>query len=401
MKIFPKKRNVKLTGLQLVNMIIFIFLLGAFFSPFVTSCSHSRLEVKAASDNPLNKSDAIRDASVLQLALREIYREVSPAVVRIETEQVVQIANHPFMDDPMFRHFFNIPEQGKRTQKRQGLGSGFVITADGFIVTNHHVIRNVDKITVKFRDGKELAGKIVGMDVASDIALIKVEPKSKLKVVYIGDSDKIEVGDIAIAIGNPFGLSSTFTMGVISSKNQEDVDTQDGVPRIQTDAAINPGNSGGPLLNIRGEVIGINQMIYSQSGGSVGIGFAIPMNYAMGVLEKLKKGENIKPAQIGLSVTNEVTDEQIQALGLGNNKGLLVSTILLNSPAFKAGVRQYDLITHVDGKPADKFSVLKNTVLRKGVGKKIQLTILRNSSGKIVKLNIDVVIGEAKPQEDG
>lgn len=379
--------------MQLVNTLLFIFLLGVAISPFAGSCSDDGLKVMAKSNNPLAESESIKGAQVFQNALREIYKEANPAVVRIETEQTVELRSHPFMDDPMFRHFFNIPNE-KRKQKKQGLGSGFVITDDGFIVTNQHVVNNVDKVTVKFSNGKELPAKIIGGDSISDIALLKVDPKSKLKVVYIGDSDKIEVGDISIAIGNPFGLSSTFTMGVISSKGQ-DVNTKDGVPRIQTDAAINPGNSGGPLLNMKGEVIGINQMIYSRSGGSVGIGFAIPINYAMTVLDKLKKGEKIKPGQIGVSVNPDPSKEDMEYLGLGDNKGLLVMNVLLNSPAYKAGIRQYDLITHVDGKPALKFSTLKSAVLRKGVGKKIKLTILRNSGGKIVKRSVNVEIGEA------
>lgn len=393
MKKLNKKTRIKLTKMQLANTLLFIFLLGAVISPFAGSCSDEGLKVLARSNNPLSESESIKGAEVIQSALREIYKEANPAVVRIETEQTVELRSHPFMDDPMFRHFFNIPDQ-KRKQKRQGLGSGFVITDDGYIVTNQHVVNNVDKITIKFSNGKEMSAEIIGGDSISDIALLKVDPKEKLKVVYIGDSDKIEVGDISIAIGNPFGLSSTFTMGVISSKGQ-DVNTQDGVPRIQTDAAINPGNSGGPLLNIRGEVIGINQMIYSQSGGSVGIGFAIPINYAMTILDKLKKGEKIQPAQIGVQITDSPREDDMENLGFGKSKGLLVINVVINSPAYKAGIRQYDLITHVDGKKAVKFSDLKSAVIRKGVGKKIRLTVLRNIGGKSVKKNIDIVIGEA------
>lgn len=380
-------RKHKFTSLGLSNLVMFVFLLGLAVSPFAGTCSPSSI-VQAQGDNPLMKSDAVSAAIKVQNALREIYKEVNPAVIRIETEQTVEVPTHPFFNDPMFRRLF--PEQGGgggQKQKRTGLGSGFIISSDGYAVTNHHVVQRVDKITVKMTNGKEYRAKLIGSDASSDIALIKIEGAKKLKVVYLGDSDKIEVGDYAIAIGNPFGLSSTLTVGNISSKGQ-DVNSADGVNRIQTDAAINPGNSGGPLLNIRGEVVGINQMIYSQSGGSIGIGFAIPINHAKTIIEKLKSGKKIVQGYIGVQILPDPGEEQLKELNLQGKVGLLVSQVALSSPAWKAGVRVYDFITHVDDKEADKFNILKSAVTAKGVGNSISLTIVREGEVKKLKVNI-------------
>jgi serine protease Do len=300
---------------------------------------------------------------------------------------------NPFFNDPMFRKFFNVP-QGQQEQKRQGLGSGFIISEEGFIVTNNHVVQNVDKITVKLQNNQTYSAKLIGSDSVADLALLKIDGGKNLRSVHLGDSDDVGVGDFAIAIGNPFGLQSTFTFGVISSTGQ-DIDTADGVPRIQTDAAINPGNSGGPLLNIKGQVIGINQMIYSQSGGSVGIGFAIPVNYAKVVVENLKKGKKITPGYIGVSIAQTLDENQQKELGILGKKGLLVAQVEIGSPAWKAGIRPYDLLTHVDGVVLEKFSLLKAAIMRKGAGNFIEITFLRDQKDQKVK----VKIGEAPEQQ--
>ena len=350
----------------------------------------------SARSNPLKSSRAIKGAMVLQQAMREIYREVNPAVVRIETEDTVQ--SNPFFNNPQFRFFFDIP-RGNRSRKQQGLGSGFIISKDGFIVTNHHVVakrdgrsnKYVDKIKVKLINGNTYEAKVIGSDQKSDIALLKIQTRESIRVVHIGDSDKIAVGDFAIAIGNPFGLSSTFTMGVISSKGQE-ISAADGVPRIQTDTPINPGNSGGPLLSIQGEVVGINQMIYSKSGGSNGIGFAIPINYAMEIVKKLKRGEAIKYGYIGVLIESEPEKNTLRELKVSRAKGLLVKQVQIGSPAWKAGIRPYDYITHIDGKSANKFSVLKSAVIRKGVGNSLRVRLLRNGKRR----SFSIKIGAAK-----
>lgn len=386
------KRRFRFSTLGVANFTLFVFLIGVAFSPFAGTCTGGGSVAEAGTDNPLLKSDAVQHVLKFQEAIREIYKEVNPAVIRIETEQTVEI-NHPFFNDPMFRRFFQVPE-GQQKQKRAGLGSGFIISSDGFAVTNHHVVQKVDKITVKLTSGKEYTAKLIGSDPNSDIALIKIDGAKGLKTAHLGDSDKIEVGDISLAIGNPFGLQSTLTTGIISSKGQ-DVNSADGVSRIQTDASINPGNSGGPLLNVRGEVIGINQMIYSQSGGSVGIGFAIPINHAKHVIEKLKAGKKIRQGYIGVSVDPEATDEKLNLLGVKGKTGLIVAQVVIGSPAFKAGIVSNDFITHIDGKAAEKFSVLKSAVLQKGVGANIEVKLIRQ--GK--EMTVSVKVAEAPQQQ--
>ena len=385
------QRKFRFSTIGVANLTLFVFLIGVAFSPFAGTCGGGSI-AEAATDNPLLKSESVQYALKFQDAIREIYKEVNPAVIRIETEQTVEV-NHPFFNDPMFRRFFQVPE-GQQKQKRAGLGSGFVISSDGFAVTNHHVVQKVDKITVKLTNGKEYSAKLIGSDPNSDIALIKIDGAKNLKTAHLGDSDKIEVGDFALAIGNPFGLQSTLTTGIISSKGQ-DVNSADGVSRIQTDASINPGNSGGPLLNVRGEVIGINQMIYSQSGGSVGIGFAIPINHAKHVIEKLKAGKKIRQGYIGVSVDPEVTEEKLKLLGVSGKSGLIVAQVVIGSPAFKAGIAANDFITHIDGKPAEKFSVLKAAVLQKGVGAEIEVRLIRQ--GK--EITVTVRVAEAPQQQ--
>lgn len=378
------KRKFRFSTMGVANFTLFVFLIGVAFSPFAGTCSGGSI-AEAGTDNPLLKSESVQYVLKFQEAIREIYKEVNPAVIRIETEQTVEM-NHPFFNDPMFRRFFQVPD-GQQKQKRAGLGSGFIISSDGFAVTNHHVVQKVDKITVKLTNGKEYTAKLIGSDPNSDIALIKIEGAKGLKTAHLGDSDKIEVGDLTLAIGNPFGLQSTLTTGIVSSKGQ-DVNSADGVSRIQTDASINPGNSGGPLLNARGEVIGINQMIYSQSGGSVGIGFAIPINHAKHVIEKLKAGKKIRQGYIGVSVDPEITEDKLNLLGVSGKTGLIVAQVVIGSPAFKAGIAANDFITHIDGKPAEKFSVLKAAVLQKGVGATIEVKLIRQ--GKEVAVSVKV-----------
>lgn len=376
------KNKKKLTGL-----LVFFVAIGIIV--YLPQCSHLFAE------NPLLKSKSIQEAMYVQKAMRQIYNEVNPAVVRIETESTVNAIPG---NNPLFKFFFNDPRQ-RRKRKEQGLGSGFILSSDGYIVTNHHVVgrkgtkKYVDQVKVKLVNGKSYDAKVIGSDTTSDIALLKIKSTQKLKQVYIGDSEEVEVGDFAIAIGNPFGLSSTFTMGVISSKGQE-IETQDGIPRIQTDAPINPGNSGGPLLNIKGEVVGINQMIYSRQGfggGSIGIGFAIPINYAMTVIQKLKSGKKIKHGFIGVQVIPSPTPDQLKELGIQNKSGLLIANVTLGSPAWKAGIRPYDFITHIDGKTASKFADLKSAVIKKGVGGSLKVTAIQSG----FKRRFTIKIGEA------
>ena len=301
----------------------------------------------------------------------------------------MKIPQHPFFNDPFFREFFGTPQQGPRTQRRTGLGTGFVLSDDGYICTNHHVVSGVDKITVKI-NAREYPAKIIGSDEKTDIALLKISPAEKLKPVYLGNSDEVRVGDWAIAIGNPFGLDKTFTVGVISATGRRDVDMMGGSQyHIQTDASINPGNSGGPLININGEVIGINRMIYSNSGGSLGIGFAIPMNTARSILEQLKTHKKIKRGYIGVQIV-PLTEEYAGQLGLKTAEGALIGGLEENGPAARAGVRVGDVIVKINDTAIKDYNTLVDIVGKAPIAKTLKATVWRE--GK--EINLFITVGE-------
>ena len=278
----------------------------------------------SSGESPLRKNAESTRAYEIQDTFRNIYDLYRDRVVFITTEQYVRVQPNPFFDDPIMRQFFG--GQGEsRVEKRSGLGTGFIISEDGYICTNQHVVEKMDRVFVKV-DGKSFQAKVIGSDRRTDIALLKIEPGYKLKPVYFGDSDSVRVGDWAIAIGNPFGLDKTFTVGVVSAIGRKDVDMMGG-SHIQTDASINPGNSGGPLINIYGEVIGINRMIYSQSGGYMGIGFAIPVNTARSILAQLREHKKIKRGYIGVSIV-PITEESAKQLGLDSPEGAFVGEVV-------------------------------------------------------------------------
>ena len=307
-------------------LIPIVFCCFVFLSLNNFSCSQNEVPLLGETkDSPLKNKSNTSKALEIQDTFREIYELYKERVVFISTEQTVKVQQHPFFNDPFFREFFGAPgqNQGQRTQKRTGLGTGFIISSDGYICTNHHVIQGVDKVTVKI-ENKIYDAAVIGSDEATDIALIKIKSTTALKPSFLGNSDDVRVGDWAIAIGNPFGFDKSFTVGVVSATGRQDVDLSGAsMSLIQTDASINPGNSGGPLININGEVIGINRMIYSQSGGNIGIGFAIPINMAKSVLEQLKLHKKVKRGYIGVQIV-PLTEEYAKELGLENKNGGLL-----------------------------------------------------------------------------
>lgn len=341
-------------------------------------------------NSPLKETSEIAKATDVQTAFSKIYDMYKESVVYISTEQTIKVRRHPFFNDPFFRDFFGrkgVPES--RTQKRTGLGTGFILTEDGYICTNHHVVNGVDKVKVKINDVSYDA-KIVGSDQRTDIALLKIKVKKKLNPVYLGDSDKVKVGDWAIAIGNPFGLDRTFTVGVISATARKDLDLMGhSQSHIQTDASINPGNSGGPLINIAGEVIGINRMIYSKSGGNMGIGFAIPINKAKTVLEELKKHKKVIRGYIGVQIV-PLTEDYAKELGLKEVKGALVGAVVDGSPSEKAGVRVGDVITQVNKREVKDYSDLVDEVEKTPIGKTLKVVVWREKS----KVNLFITVKE-------
>ena len=306
----------------------------------------------------------------------------SVASIKVEiTEQ------RRMMNDPFFDFFFGHPQQ-PRSRKGQAQGSGFVIDdKEGFIVTNNHVVEKAEKIEVII-DGKTFTAKLIGTDPHTDIGLIKIDDfkKGEIQELKFADSNKIKVGSFAIAIGNPFGLSNSVTLGIVSATGRSGMRVTDYEDFIQTDAAINPGNSGGPLLNIEGEVIGMNTAILSQSGGYMGIGLAVPANMVKDITQQLKSGKKIQRAMMGI-VIQELNDDIRNYFEIDKSvNGILVSSVEPKSPADKAGLQQYDLITKFDGKEVENISQFRTAVAFSPYGKKIPLEIIRN--GKPMKLDV-------------
>ena len=326
----------------------------------------------------------------MQDAFRKIFEINKHRVVYISTEQTVKMPRNPFFDDPFFREFFGNPQPGQpQTQKRTGLGTGFILSGDGYVCTNYHVVHGVDKVKVKV-DSMTYDASIVGSDERTDLALLKISPKEKLEAVYLGDSNTVKVGDWAIAIGNPFGLDRTFTVGVVSAVGRRDLDLMgDSQSHIQTDASINPGNSGGPLLNIYGEVIGINRMIYSQTGGNIGIGFAIPINTAKSILEQLKTHKKIKRGYIGVQIV-PLTEEYASQLGIKANEGALVGQVVDGGPAEKGGIKVGDVILQINDTAIKDFGDLVGIVEKTPIGKTLKIIVWRDKS----KVNLFITVSE-------
>jgi Do/DeqQ family serine protease len=331
--------------------------------------------------------------------LAPMIKKVSPAVVNIATRGTVHErgAQNPLLDDPFFRRFFDIPpDTGPRDRPFQSAGSGVIFDAKtGYIVTNAHVVENANEITVTLQDGRDLKAEVVGSDEPSDVAVLKVKPEG-LSQIPLGDSAKSEVGDFVVAIGNPFGLQHTVTSGIISGLSRSGINPDGYEDFIQTDASINPGNSGGALVNLRGELIGINTAILSRSGGNIGIGFAIPVNMAKSVMEQLIKYGSVKRGQLGVSMYT-VTPDIAHSLGLPNAVGALVSQVVEGSPAERAGIRTGDVITAVNGQPVKSNSELRNTIGLLRVGDKVDIGLMRD--GKPIR--VTAVIADATAELTG
>jgi len=334
-------------------------------------------------------------------AFRSVAKKVSPAVVFIKVEKVIspqeQTEMLPFgspFNDEFFRRFFGESHHfrgpGLSPQKRLevGQGSGFIIAADGYILTNNHVVGGADKVLVKLQNGREYTASTVGTDPPTDLAVIKIDEKD-LPVLNLGDSGRLEVGDWVLAFGNPFGLSHSLTAGIVSAKGRSGMGVSDYEEFIQTDAAINPGNSGGPLVNLDGEVVGINTAIFSRSGGYMGIGFAIPINMAKGIRDQLVEHGKVTRGQLGAYI-QDLTRELAESFGLAKAEGVVISQVMENSPAEKAGLRQGDVILKIDGKAVDNASNFRNRIALTAPGTRVRLTLVRNGSQK----QVDVVVGE-------
>jgi serine protease DegQ len=278
----------------------------------------------------------------------EAAKKAVPAVVFIYTSQEVK-SRHPFLNDPLFRHFFG-DRYGDQPQRQSGLGSGVIVTADGYILTNYHVVEAADEIEVASNDGRKFKAKVVGIDPESDLAVLKIRADANLPTITFAPNDSLRVGDGVLAIGNPFGVGQTVTSGIVSALGRSHLGINTFENFIQTDAAINPGNSGGALVDASGLLVGINTAIYSQSGGSMGIGFAIPVSLARSVMEQIIKTGAVTRGWIGIEV-QEISPELAETFRLPSTAGALVAGVMRGSPADKAGLRPGDVLLAVDGKP--------------------------------------------------
>jgi serine protease Do len=322
--------------------------------------------------------------------------KLGPVVVNISTTQIMKEPPAPFeRQDPLaefWRRFFG--ETYPQDFSQQVLGSGFIIERDGTILTSNHVIENAQRIVVRLtNDDRQFTAKVIGRDEKTDLAVIKIEPKGELPVAPLGDSDRLRVGEWVAAMGSPFGLQNTITVGIVSAKSRQ-IGAGPYDDFIQTDASINPGNSGGPLINMQGEVIGINTAIFSRTGGNIGIGFAIPINIAKELLPELKTKGKVTRGWLGVSV-QRVTPDIAESLGMETAGGALVTNVAAASPAERAGIRVRDVITDYAGKPIRESSELPLIVARTHVGTRVNITVLRDKK----EVPLIVTIAELKDEE--
>lgn len=332
----------------------------------------------------------------MQLSFSPVVKQVSPAVVNIYTSRIVsQRAQHPFMNDPFFGHFFNRPGFGGRMRKRveNSLGSGVIVEPDGLVVTNAHVIDSADEITVVLSDGREFEAKLALEDEASDLALLRIEAKDGERLPYISlkSSESLEVGDIVLAIGNPFGVGQTVTSGIVSAQGRSSLNINDFNFFIQTDAAINPGNSGGPLVALDGGVVGINTAIYSRDGGSLGLGFAVPAEMVATVIAAEKAGrtgeQGVERAWLGVRAQN-VTSDIADSLGLDKPLGILIASLHDASPLKKAGMAQGDVIVSVGGKAVKTAPEMRFRTATVPIGGKLDFTYTRQGHARTVQVEM-------------
>lgn len=355
----------------------------------------------ARAQGPKISRDSIDLLTRTGRAMAEVTAAVKPAIVNISTSKTVKITGNedPFFNDPFFRRFFgdNFGRQRQpREQKSVGLGSGVIVSSDGYIITNYHVIKEADEIKVLMSNKKEYIGKVIGSDPKTEISVVKIEA-SGLPTASWGNSDLLDVGDLVLAVGNPYGLNQTVTMGIVSALGRANVGIADYEDFIQTDAAINPGNSGGALVNAKGQLVGINTAIYSTSGGYQGIGFAIPSNMVKSVMDSLIKKGKVVRGWLGVSI-QQITPELARQFNLKDDVGALVGDVTENGPSEKAGLKRGDVIIEYDGRKIEEPYILRNMIANTAPGEGHQMKVLRENK----TLTLKVTIGElpADAQEE-
>ena len=361
---------------------------GAFVGASIIHASHAPEAAFAAA------APAVREAATMPATFAPVVKAVLPAVVNISSTRVIRTSG--FSQDNPFGDLFPGLRMPDRPQRQQGEGSGVIVSPDGYIVTNNHVVDGATELTVSMADKREMKARVIGTDAKTDVALIKVDARD-LPHVALGDSSKVEVGDIALAMGNPFGLGQTVTMGIISATGRGGLGIEDYEDFIQTDASINPGNSGGALVNTRGELIGINTAILSGSGGNQGVGFAVPVDLVRHIMTQLKENGAVTRARLGVYF-QELTPKLASALGVQAAKGAVVTEIVPDGPASKSGLRKDDVITALNGQAIDGRS-LRNAVGSMTPGSTINLKVLRGSSERNFSITLDRMPDDTQPAD--
>jgi serine protease Do len=373
-----KRKNERAWSLQFAILIIIACIITVSV-PFTAGQCFARSPVPEKTTEFLGK---------LSDSLAEIAKAVKPSVVNISTTSTETRQESPF-NDPFFRRFFgdqfggNAPE---RQFKSSALGSGVIVTPDGYILTNNHMVENADTIKVILQDGRKFDGRVIGTDPKTDLAVVKIDA-SGLVAAVIGDSSILKVGDIVIAIGNPFALNETVTMGIVSAVGRSHVGIAEYEDFIQTDAAINPGNSGGALVNTKGELVGINTAIFSTSGGYMGIGFAIPSAMARSVMDSIIRHGRVIRGWLGVTV-QDLTPELAKHFDLEGKKGSLVTDVVKGGPADSAGLRRGDLVTEIGGKRVEDSTELRNAVSQSAPGTSLKITVIRGNDEKTLKVKL-------------
>ena len=382
--------------------IYFIVLILAVFLFTLTLSTHLHPTLITLSPHESNAAQVPAGGSATQYGLPDfvgLAKQLSPIVVNISTTQVRKrrpMPPSPFGEEDPFsefwRRFFGDPSR-RRPFRQKSLGSGFIIDRDGFILTNHHVVKDADKIVVRLSDETEFEAKVVGSDPKTDIAVIKIDADRELPTAPLGDSDRLEVGEWVLAIGNPFGLDRSVTAGIVSAKDRL-IGAGPYDAFIQTDASINPGNSGGPLINLQGEVVGINTAIFSRTGGNIGIGFAIPINLVKTLLPQLKTKGKVTRGWLGVLIQN-VDPTIAESLGMKKARGALVANVSKDSPAERAGVQAGDIITEFDGTEIKRSNDLPILVARTPLNKTVRIKVWRDNR----EVTLNVTVGKLKEEE--
>jgi serine protease Do len=384
-----QKNNYKNAAQKTWLIAVLIFLLN------IGICSYTY------ADAPKISKESVDLLTRIGQATAEVVDAVRPAVVNISTTRTVKVqgGSNPFLDDPVFRRFFGDQLRAPKERKASSLGSGVIVDPNGYILTANHVIQGAEEIKVTLADKREFKGTIIGSDSMTDVGVIKIDAKD-LSAIQLGDSSKLRVGETVLAIGSPYGLTQTVTMGIVSAVGRANVGIADYEDFIQTDAAINPGNSGGALVNVRGELVGINTAIFSTSGGYQGIGFAVPTSMAKAVMASLiQKGKVIR-GWLGVTIQN-LTPELAKQFDLKNENGVLIGDIVEGSPAEKAGLQRGDVIVEFAGKKIEDPNQIRNMVANIEPGKNVEVTIIRNNQEMKKKITVTELPSEMQKPSTG